>query len=82
MERLGQQPEKQPINETENLSLGQKIKALGSKGLEAFFDNNPWRYEYLHLMDTTKREKVLEPLYSREIDDEDEDESHIIRGEE
>lgn len=80
MERLGQQPEKQPTDEIENLSLRQKIKALGSKALESFGENNPWRYQYLHLMDIAKQEEALERLYSREIDDEDE--SHIIRGEE
>ena len=79
MERLGQQPEKQPTNETETLSLRQKIKALGSKALEAYIEHNPYRHQYAHLMNITK-EEALERLYSPEIDDEDE--SHIIRGEE
>ena len=68
MERLGQQPEKQPSDETENLSIRQKIKALGSKALESFVENNPYRYQYAHLMDIGRQQELEERLYSPELD--------------
>lgn len=68
MERLGQQPEKQPDDETENLSIRQKIKALGAKALESFGENNSYRYPYRYLMDIAKEQEELERLYSPDKD--------------
>lgn len=80
MERLGQQPEKQPKRELLILTPLERLKALGWKALEAYGKSSPYyaiaqAHAWYPPENQTEEEK-LERLYSP-----DEDEEHIIRGE-
>ena len=77
MDRLGQQPEKQPKQELLILPLSERLKILGWKALDAIAKSDPHYAFYQELLSQEQKEdEKLERLYSPE-----DDEENIIRGE-
>jgi len=75
MDRLGQQPEKQPKQEILILTPAERLKALGWKALEALALGDLYRGSYQHLLDAPTEDELLERLYTSE------DENNITKGE-